>query len=85
MFSHALTPHFAAADFLSARFLFASLLWSSVGCGYWIYGKRRSAMSAMLGGVAMIAISCLVASALLMSALCLVVVGAVYVALQRSE
>ena len=65
-------------NFLNAHFLFASLIWSSVGIGYFIYGKRQQSWVPWLGGVVMIAVSCLVPSALLMSLICLVVMAAVH-------
>jgi hypothetical protein len=68
-----------------SSFLFASLFWGSVGAGYWIYGKRQSAMSAMLGGIAMIAVSFLVSSWLLMSLLCLAIAVAVYALVKRGH
>lgn len=70
-------------DFLNAKFLFASLFWGSVGVGYWIYGKRQSALPPMLGGVAMLAVSFLVASAWLMSLICLAIAFGVYVWMKR--
>ena len=63
---------------LNTSFLFASLFWGSVGVGYFIYGKRQALLAPMLGGVAMIAISYFVSSALLMSLLCLAVGVGVY-------
>jgi ABC-type transport system involved in multi-copper enzyme maturation permease subunit len=68
-----------------SSFLFASLFWGSVGAGYWIYGKRQSAMSAMLGGFGMIAVSFLVSSWLLMSLLCLAIAVAVYALVKRGH
>lgn len=68
-----------------APFLFASLFWGSVGIGYWIYGKRQDAMFPMLGGVAMIAASCLVRSALLMSLLCVAIAVGVHALRQRGD
>ena len=35
----------------SASFLFASLLWGSVGFGYFIYGKKQQSLSPMVGGI----------------------------------
>jgi len=61
-----------------ASFLFASLVWGSVGMGYFIYGKKQSSWPAMVGGVVMIAGSYFVASALLMSLLSLAIIVAVY-------
>jgi len=62
----------------NASFLFASLVWGSVGMGYFIYGKKQSSWPAMVGGVVMIAGSYFVASALLMSLLSLAIIVAVY-------
>ncbi len=63
---------------LDAHFLFASLIWGSVGVGYFIYGKRQQSFGAMGGGVVMVAASYFVGSALLMSVICLGTVAAVY-------
>ncbi|MST95371.1 MAG: hypothetical protein EXS33_08935 [Pedosphaera sp.] len=70
-------------NFLNANFLFASLIWSSIGVGYFIYGKRQQSWVPWVGGVAMIAVSCLVPSALLMSLLCLVLMAAVHVLVRQ--
>jgi hypothetical protein len=65
-------------NWLNPNFLFASLIWGSIGVGYWIYGKRQSSMAAMLGGVAMTVVSTFVASILWMSVLCVGVMAVVY-------
>jgi hypothetical protein len=62
----------------SASFLFASLLWGSVGVGYFIYGKKQQSLPAMVGGILMVGASYLVGSALLMSLMCVLVMAAVY-------
>lgn len=62
----------------SASYLFASLLWGSVGFGYFVYGKKQTSWVAMIGGVLMMACSYLVSSALLMSLVCLGLGVAVY-------
>jgi hypothetical protein len=67
----------------SANFLFASLVWGSVGVGYFIYGKRRGAWVPMLAGVLMVAISYFVGSAVLMSLLCIALIAGVYVLLKQ--
>ena len=59
-------------------FLFASLVWGSVGMGYFIYGKKQGSWSPMLGGVAMMAISYFAGSVWLMSLLCAGVMAGVY-------
>lgn len=63
---------------LDANFLFASLIWGTVGFGYFIYGKKQQQWVAMAGGAAMIIASYFCGSALLMSVLCLGIVAAVY-------
>ena len=75
----------AAAGILNfdSSFLFASLLWGSIGFGYWIYGKKQREMMPMIGGAAMIAISYLVSSWLLMSLLGLALMVAVYLLVKR--
>jgi len=67
----------------NANFLFASLIWGSVGMGYFIYGKKQASWLAMIGGVLMMAASYLVGSALLMSLVCLGIMGAVYFLLKQ--
>ena len=65
-------------NLFDASFLFASLLWGSVGVGYFIYGKKSGGTMPMVGGVLMIAASYVISSWLLMSLLCLAVIIAVY-------
>ena len=67
----------------SANFLFASLIWGSVGVGYFIYGKKQSSWLPMIGGFLMIAVSYLVASALLMSLISIGIILALYVLWKR--
>jgi hypothetical protein len=64
----------------SASFLFASLIWGSIGVGFAIYGKKQRAMAPLVGGILLIAISYLISSALLMSLVGIVlIVGIVWV------
>lgn len=63
---------------LDSNFLFASLLWGSVGSGYSIYGWKQRKPVPLAGGVAMMGISYLVNSASLMSLLCLAVAVGIY-------
>ncbi len=77
----------AAAGILNfdSSFLFASLLWGSIGVGYWIYGKKQREMMPMIGGGAMVGISYLVSSWLLMSLLGLALMVAVYLLVKRGD
>ena len=70
-------------NFLDANFLFASLVWGSIGVGYFIYGKRQQSWVPMVGGIVMIAVSYLVGSALLMSLTGLALMALVYVLLRQ--
>ena len=67
----------------NANYLFASLLWGSVGMGYFIYGKKQSSWSPMIGGVLMMAASYFVGSAMLMSLVSLGIIVAVYFLLKQ--
>jgi hypothetical protein len=70
-------------DPLNTNSLFASLVWGSVGLGYFIYGKKQSSWVAMIGGALMMASSYFVGSMLLMSLVCAGLIAAVYVLLKR--
>jgi hypothetical protein len=37
----------------SAGFLLASLLWGSIGVGYFVYGKKQQSLSPMVKGILM--------------------------------
>jgi hypothetical protein len=47
--------------------LFASLIWGSIGLGFAIYGKKQRAAAPLVGGIALMGISYLIGSALVMS------------------
>jgi hypothetical protein len=67
----------------NTRFLLASLLWGSIGLGYFIYGKRQQAMSAMGGGILMMIVSYFAGSAWVMSLVCVGIAAAVYWLVKR--
>ena len=71
------------ANLFDAKFLFASLLWGSIGVGYFIYGKKQQEAAPLFGGVAMIAVSYFVSSALLMSLISVALIVAVHVLKKR--
>ena len=62
----------------NANYLFASLVWSSVGLGYVIYGKKQGAWVPIGAGLLMIVVSYLASTALIMSFSCAVIVIAAY-------
>jgi len=65
------------------NFLFASLLWGSIGVGYFIYGKKQQEVVPLAGGLAMIAVSYFASSALLMSLISIALMVAVYLLMKR--
>jgi len=67
----------------SASFLFASLLWGSVGFGYFIYGKKQSSWVPMVGGIVMIVASYFAGTALLMSLISIAIIFAVWFLLKE--
>jgi hypothetical protein len=67
----------------NANFLFASLIWGSVGVGYFIYGKKQRSSVPMIGGIVMIAVSYLIGSALLMSLISIGIILGIYVLWKR--
>lgn len=72
-------------NLFDAKFLFASLLWGSIGVGYFIYGRKQREMAPFLGGLAMIAVSYFVGSALLMSLISVALIIVVHLVLRRDR
>jgi hypothetical protein len=70
-------------NLFSPSFLFASLIWGSVGFGYFIYGKKQQSLAPMVGGIVMMGVSYFVSSALLMSLICILLIVAIYMLLKR--
>jgi len=64
-------------------FLFASLMWSSVGMAYFVYGKRQQSPAPLVAGILMVIASYFVGSVLGMSLICLGLMAAVYVLLRK--
>ena len=62
---------------LSAHYLFASMFWSTVGFGYFVYGKKQQSMMPLIGGIVMMAVSFFLGW-IWMTIACLAVAGAVY-------
>lgn len=69
----------------SSNILFASLFWGSVGAGYCIYGRKQRSWPAMAGGAAMIGVSYVTDSVLLMSAAAIVLMTAVYLLIRHGH
>ncbi len=80
-------PTSLSPDMLSslfdAKFLFASLIWGTVGFAYFIYGKKQSSLMPMIGGVLIMAGSYFISSALGMSLITIVIIVAIHVMMRR--
>jgi hypothetical protein len=63
---------------LTAHYLVASLIWGSVGMGFFIYGKKQQSMVPMFGGLLVIGVSYFIESALYMSLAALGLLAAVF-------
>ena len=63
---------------LDASFMLASVLWSGIGVGFWVYGKKQRSAPALYGGVVLIAASCLISSAFWMSVACIGIIAGIY-------
>jgi len=70
-------------DWLNSGTLFASLIWGSIGVGFFIFGKRQQEWIPMVGGVALIAVSSLIPDWVWMSLASLGVIGGVWLLLRR--
>jgi hypothetical protein len=69
----------------NSNVLFASLLWGSIGTGYFIYGKKQRSWPAMVGGIAMIAVSYFIGLVSLMSLASIAIMAGVYVLIKRGN
>ncbi len=67
-----------ADNLLNAHYLVASLIWGSVGLGFFIYGKKQQSMVPMFGGLLIIGISHFIDSALYMSLAAIALLAGVY-------
>ena len=76
---------FKPDSMLNAQYLFASLLWGSVGGGYLLYARKQREVVPFLGGVAMIAVSFFVTSWFWMSLVCLALMAGVWRLMQQGD
>ena len=65
------------------NFLLASLVWGTVGIGCVIYGKKQAAAPPLIAGLALVAVSFFIQSALWMSAISLLLLGGMVWAVKR--
>jgi len=67
-----------ADDILSAHSLVASLIWGSVGLGFFIYGKKQQSMVPLFGGLLIMGTTYFIESALYMSLASITLLAGVY-------
>ncbi len=65
------------------NFLLASMVWGTVGAGCLVYGKKQSAAPALIAGLALVVLSSLVRSPLLLSGLGVLCLAAMVWAARR--
>jgi hypothetical protein len=70
-------------NLFDSSFLFASLLWGSIGAGYFIYGKKQGSTMPLIGGLIMIAVSYFVTSWLLMSLISIALIFVIHFLIRR--
>jgi len=63
---------------ISAHSLIASLIWSSVGAGFCIYGKKQQALGPLFGGLLIIGVSYFIESAFYMSLASILILAVIY-------
>lgn len=63
---------------LDASYLIVSLIWSTVGMGFWIYGKKSRTGPPLIGGVALIAVSWVITSWFWMSAASIAIIAGIW-------
>jgi len=63
---------------ISAHYLVASLIWGSVGLGFFIYGKKQQSLIPLSGGLLLIGISYFIESAIMMSLAAVGILVAIY-------
>ena len=70
---------------LDEHFLFASMIWSAVAGGYLLYARRQREITPFIGGMAMMAVSFLIASWFWMSFVCIALMFGIYFQMKRDD
>ena len=60
-------------------YLFAALLWGSIGLGFFIYGKKQKSMIPLVGGVLLMAVCYVVRTTLILSLASMAIIAGMYV------
>lgn len=60
-------------------YLFAALLWGSIGLGFFIYGKKRKSPVHLIGGILLMGITYIVRTAGYLSLVSIAIIAGIYV------
>ncbi len=63
---------------LDASYLIVSLIWSGIGAGFWVYGKKQRSGPQLFGGIALIGLTFLITSAFWMSVTGIAIIAGIY-------
>ena len=63
---------------MDATYLFAALVWSSVGFGFFVYGKKQGKLVPLVGGLLLMGITYAIRTPLTLSFAGLGIIGAMY-------
>lgn len=65
--------------------LWASMIWASVGIGYVMYGKKQGRLVPVFGGIAIVAVSYIAGTAVMISLVSVALMVAIYVLARRYD
>ncbi|MFC1486034.1 hypothetical protein ACFL55_03300, partial [Candidatus Latescibacterota bacterium] len=72
-------PHFQKNP-MTSSYIFTALLWSSIGFGFFIYGKKQKAIIPLVGGILLMGISYAVRTPLNLSLVSAAIIAGIVVA-----
>jgi len=68
---------------MDTGYLFAALVWGSIGMGFFIYGKKKKRIVPLVGGIVLMGISYLIKTPLSLSCVSLVLIAGIYLVSKR--
>lgn len=70
---------------LDASSMIVSIIWSGIGAGFWVYGKKQRSAPPMFGGVGLIGVTFLISSAFWMSVAAIGIIAGIWYWSQHSD
>ena len=68
---------------MDASYLFAALVWGSIGMGFAIYGKKKQRPAQLIGGILLIGICYVIKTPMNLSLISLALIAGIYLAGKR--